>query len=58
MTLSDKKNLKRATRKTCGYYNCWCKNIEYNNGKLEIEEITVSEYDNLEGLICQKSKMY
>ena len=25
--------------------------------KLEFEEIMISEYDNLEGLMCQKSKI-
>ena len=33
-----------------------CENANRLDVKLEFEEIMISEYDNLEGLMCQKSK--
>ncbi|MGX9758534.1 Ppx/GppA phosphatase family protein [Clostridioides difficile] len=56
MTLSDKKNLKGLQEKRADIITAGVKILNIIMEKLEIEEITVSEYDNLEGLICQKSK--
>jgi len=56
MTLSDKKHLKGLQPKRADIITAGVKILDIVMEKLEIENITVSEYDNLEGLMCQKSK--
>ncbi len=47
MTLSDKKNLKGLQEKRADIITAGVKILNIIMEKLEIEEITVSEYDNL-----------
>lgn len=54
--LSDKKKLAGLQKKRADIITAGVGILKIIMEKLEIEEITVSEYDNLEGLICQKSK--
>lgn len=56
MTLSDKKTLKGLQPKRADIITAGVKILNIIMENLEIENIIVSEYDNLEGLICQKSK--
>ncbi|MEG1310760.1 MAG: Ppx/GppA phosphatase family protein [Romboutsia sp.] len=56
MTLSDKKTLKGLQAKRADIITAGVKILNIIMEKLEIEKIIVSEYDNLEGLICQKLK--
>ncbi len=56
MTLSDKKTLKGLQPKRADIITAGVKILDIIMEKLEIENIIVSEYDNLEGLICHKSK--
>ena len=56
MTLNDKKYLKGLQPKRADIITAGVKILDIVMEKLEIENITVSEYDNLEGLMCQKSK--
>ena len=56
MTLSDKKDLKGLQPKRADIITAGVKILDIIMEKLEIENIIVSEYDNLEGLICQKVK--
>lgn len=56
MTLNDKKTLKGLQPKRADIITAGVKILYIIMEKLEIESISVSEYDNLEGLICQKSK--
>jgi exopolyphosphatase/guanosine-5'-triphosphate,3'-diphosphate pyrophosphatase len=54
--LSDKKKLAGLQKKRADIITAGVGILKIIMEKLEIKEITVSEYDNLEGLICQKSK--
>lgn len=56
LTLSDKKELKGLQAKRADIITAGVKILDIIIEKLEIENIMVSEYDNLEGLICQKLK--
>ena len=56
MTLSDKKMLKGLQPKRADIITSGVKILHIIMEKLEFEEIMISEYDNLEGLMCQKSK--
>lgn len=56
MTLSDKKRLKGLQPKRADIITAGVKILDIIMEKLEIEDIVVSEYDNLEGLMCQKAK--
>ena len=56
MTLSDKKTLKGLQPKRADIITAGVEILHTIMKNLEIDEITVSEYDNLEGLMCQKSK--
>lgn len=56
MTLSDKKNLKGLQAKRADIITAGVKILDIIMENLEIENIIVSEYDNLEGLICQRVK--
>ena len=56
MTLSDKKMLKGLQPKRADIITSGVKILHIIMEKLEFEEIMISEYDNLEGLICQNSK--
>ena len=56
MTLNDKKSLKGLQSKRADIITAGVKILHIIMKKLELREITVSEYDNLEGLICLKSK--
>lgn len=56
MTLSDKKNLKGLQEKRADIITAGVKILDIIMENLEIENIIVSEYDNLEGLICQRVK--
>ncbi len=56
MTLSDKKTIKGLQPKRADIITAGVKILHIIMEKLEIEEIMISEYDNLEGLICQNSK--
>ncbi|MGL4913008.1 MAG: Ppx/GppA phosphatase family protein [Romboutsia sp.] len=56
MTLSDKKTLKGLQPKRADIITAGVKILDIIMENLEIDEIIVSEYDNLEGLMCQKSK--
>ena len=57
MTLNDKKTLKGLQSKRADIITAGVEILHIIMKKLEQYEITVSEYDNLEGLICQKVKM-
>jgi exopolyphosphatase/guanosine-5'-triphosphate,3'-diphosphate pyrophosphatase len=56
MTLNDKKSLKGLQPKRADIITAGVKILEIIMENLELDTITVSEYDNLEGLICQMSK--
>ncbi len=56
MTLSDKKTLKGLQPKRADIITAGVKILHIVMEKLEIEKIMISEYDNLEGLMCQNSK--
>ncbi|MEG1284403.1 MAG: Ppx/GppA phosphatase family protein [Romboutsia sp.] len=56
MTLNDKKTLKGLQPKRADIITAGVKILKIIMEKIEIENIIVSEYDNLEGLICHKSK--
>ena len=57
MTLNDKKTLKGLQSKRADIITAGVEILNITMKKLEKSEIIVSEYDNLEGLICQKLKM-
>lgn len=56
MTLNDKKTLKGLQPKRADIITAGVKILDIVMEKLEFEKIMISEYDNLEGLMCQKSK--
>ena len=56
MTLSDKKTLKGLQPKRADIITAGVEILNIIMKNLEIEKIIVSEYDNLEGLICHKAK--
>lgn len=56
MTLNDKKMLKGLQSKRADIITAGVEILNIIMEKLEIEKIIVSEYDNLEGLMCHKSK--
>ena len=56
MTLNDKKNIKGLQPKRADIITAGVRILNIIMKKLEKENIIVSEYDNLEGLICQKTK--
>lgn len=56
MTLNDKKALKGLQPKRADIITAGVKILHIVMERLEIEKIMISEYDNLEGLMCQNSK--
>ena len=56
MTLNDKKTLKGLQSKRADIITAGVEILHIIMKKLELSEIMVSEYDNLEGLICLKLK--
>lgn len=56
MTLSDKKTIKGLQAKRADIITAGVEILKIIIENLEIEKIIVSEYDNLEGLMCQKSQ--
>lgn len=56
MTLNDKKTLKGLQPKRADIITTGVKILHIVMEKLEFDKIMISEYDNLEGLICQNSK--
>lgn len=56
MTLDDKKALAGLQKKRADIITAGVGILDIIMKKLEIDEITVSEFDNLEGLLCQKAK--
>lgn len=56
MTLNDKKTLKGLQAKRADIITAGVEILNIIMENLEIEKIIVSEYDNLEGLMCHKSK--
>ena len=56
MTLNDKKTLKGLQPKRADIITAGVEILHTIMKNLEIKEITVSEYDNLEGLMCQNIK--
>ena len=56
MTLNDKKTIKGLQPKRADIITAGVKILHIIMKKLEFETIVISEYDNLEGLLCQKSK--
>ena len=56
MTLSDKKTIKGLQPKRADIITAGVVILDIIMEKLEINEIIVSEYDNLEGLMCQIAK--
>ena len=56
MTLNDKKILRGLQPKRADIITSGVKILDIIMEKLEIEKIVISEYDNLEGLICQNLK--
>ncbi|MDU6248635.1 MAG: Ppx/GppA family phosphatase, partial [Paeniclostridium sordellii] len=56
MTLNDKKNLRGLQPKRADIITAGVTILNIVMKKLEKEKIIVSEYDNLEGLLCQKAK--
>lgn len=56
MTLNDKKNIKGLQAKRADIITAGVKILHIVMEKLEFEKIMISEYDNLEGLMCQKLK--
>ena len=57
MTLNDKKTMKGLQPKRADIITAGVKILHIIMEKLEFEEIMISEYDHLEGLMCQKSKI-
>ena len=53
MTLNDKKTLKGLQAKRADIITAGVKILEIIVKELEIDQITISEYDNLEGLVCK-----
>ena len=53
MTLNDKKTLKGLQAKRADIITAGVKILEIIVNELEIDQITISEYDNLEGLVCK-----
>jgi len=56
MTLNDKKNLKGLQTKRADIITAGVEILYTIMKNIEINEIIVSEYDNLEGLMCQNIK--
>ena len=56
MTLNDKKTIKGLQPKRADIITAGVKILHIIMEKLEFETIVISEYDNLEGLLCQKAK--
>ena len=56
MTLNDKKTIKGLQPKRADIITAGVTILNIIMEKLEFEKIMISEYDNLEGLMCQKSK--
>lgn len=56
MTLNDKKTLKGLQPKRADIITAGVKILDIIMEKLEFDKIIVSEYDNLEGLMCQNLK--
>ena len=56
MTLNDKKTIKGLQPKRADIITAGVKILHIIMKKLEFETIVISEYDNLEGLLCQKAK--
>ena len=56
MTLSDKKSLKGLQPKRADIITAGVEILYTIMKNIEIDEIIVSEYDNLEGLMCQNTK--
>lgn len=56
MTLNDKKTLKGLQAKRADIITAGVKILHIVMENLEFEEIMISEYDNLEGLMCQNLK--
>ena len=56
MTLSDKKSLKGLQPKRADIITAGVETLYTIMKNIEIDEIIVSEYDNLEGLMCQNTK--
>ena len=56
MTLNDKKNIKGLQAKRADIITAGVTILNIIMKKLEKQNIIVSEYDNLEGLLCQKVK--
>ena len=56
MTLSDKKTLKGLQPKRADIITAGVTILNIIMKKLEKQNIIVSEYDNLEGLLCHKAK--
>ena len=56
MTLSDKKTIKGLQPKRADIITAGVKILHIVMEKLEIDKIMISDYDKLEGLICQNSK--
>lgn len=56
MTLNDKKTLKGLQPKRADIITAGVKILHIVMEKLEFEKIMISEYDNLEGLMCQNSR--
>lgn len=57
MTLNDKKTIKGLQPKRADIITAGVKILDIIMEKLEIEKIMISEYDNLEGLMCQNAKI-
>ena len=56
MTLNDKKTLKGLQPKRADIITAGVKILDIIMEKLEFDKIMISEYDNLEGLMCQNLK--
>lgn len=56
MTLSDRKEVKGLQPKRADIITAGVEILDIIMEKIEIESIIVSEYDNLEGLLCKKLK--
>ncbi|MGN1032314.1 MAG: Ppx/GppA family phosphatase, partial [Intestinibacter sp.] len=56
MTLEDKKRLNGLQPKRADIITAGVVILDIIMEKLELNEIIVSEYDNLEGLMCQMAK--
>lgn len=56
MTLKDKKNINGLQPKRADIITAGVVILDIIMEKLELDEIIVSEYDNLEGLMCQMAK--